>query len=58
MATSKFWTELDTAIGQALVFFLTSYKAEILYPTPLNGTESKYSVENAEKNLPVCENVQ
>ena len=39
-------------------FFLTSYKAEILYPNPLNGAESKYSVENAEKILPVCENVQ
>ena len=29
-----------------------------MYPTPLNGAESKYSVENAEKILPVCENVQ
>ena len=55
---SRSQTELDTTIGQDLDFFLTSYKTYSWYPTPLNGTESKYIVENAEQILPVCENVQ
>ena len=56
--TTNFGHNWTLQLGKLQFFFLTSYKAEILYPTPLNGAESKYSVENAEKILPVCENVQ
>ena len=55
------WPQILDIIGHynwASSSFFLSYKAENLYPSPLNGAESKYSVENAEKNLPVCENVQ